>query len=107
MANWCDLSPWCRRWRSSLPEHALVFADAKSRKIEVPVRANTGKTAGDVHLEVPAGWKVEPASRHFELAAAEEQTNLSFDLTPPQAARAGRFAPWRRWALSPCPPAPK
>ncbi|HEY2843991.1 MAG TPA: hypothetical protein VGJ09_10080, partial [Bryobacteraceae bacterium] len=73
----------------SLPEHALVFGDAKSRKIEVAVRANTGKTAGDVHLEAPAGWTVTPAAQHFELAAAEEQTNLSFDLTPPQASSRG------------------
>ncbi len=74
-----------------LTEHSLVFADNKPRKIEVPVRSNAGKPAGDVQLEVPAGWKVEPASRHFELAGAGEQTTLAFDLTPPAAPAGGRF----------------
>src|SRR4029077_8942905 len=59
----------------SLPEHSLVFGDAQARKIEVPVRSNSGKVAGEVRLEVPAGWTVEPASQHFDLSATEEQTN--------------------------------
>src|SRR5262249_40172991 len=42
-------------------------------------------------LDVPTGWKVEPASRHFDLTAAEEQTNLSFELTPPANASRGRL----------------
>jgi LmbE family N-acetylglucosaminyl deacetylase len=67
----------------SLPEHAIVFGDAKARRIEVAVRSNGGKAAGDLHLEVPAGWTAEPASRHFELTAAEEQTNVFFNLIPP------------------------
>jgi hypothetical protein len=67
----------------SLSEHAIVFGDAKARRIEVAVRSNGGKAAGDLHLEIPAGWTAEPASRHFELTAAEEQTNVFFNLIPP------------------------
>ena len=67
----------------SLSEHAIVFGDARARRIEVAVRSNGGKAAGDLHLDVPAGWTAEPASRHFELTAADEQTNLFFTLTPP------------------------
>jgi LmbE family N-acetylglucosaminyl deacetylase len=74
-----------------LTEHSLVFADNKARKIEVPVHSNVGKPAGDVHLEVPTGWKVEPASRHFELTSTGDQTTLAFDLTPPAAAAGGRL----------------
>jgi LmbE family N-acetylglucosaminyl deacetylase len=67
----------------SLPESALVFGDAKPRRIEVTVRSNGGKVAGDLRLDVPAGWSADPASSHFELAAAEEQTNVFFNLVPP------------------------
>ncbi|HEX5432415.1 MAG TPA: PIG-L family deacetylase [Bryobacteraceae bacterium] len=74
-----------------LTEHSLVFADGSPRKIDVPVRSNVGKTAGDVHLEVPAGWKVQPESRHFQLAAANEETTLEFELTPPAKAAQGRL----------------
>lgn len=67
----------------SLPESALVFGDAKPRRIEVAVKSNGGKVAGDLRLDVPAGWTATPASSHFELAAAEEQTNVFFNLVPP------------------------
>ena len=68
---------------------ALVFADTKPRAIEVPVRSITGKASGDVHLEFPSGWKAEPASQHFDLAGADEQALLTFQLTPPAAASQG------------------
>jgi hypothetical protein len=75
----------------SLPEHALVFGDAKPRRIEVAVRSNGGKAAGDLRLDVPAGWSADPASRHFELAATEEQTNVFFNLVPPAGGSRGRI----------------
>ncbi len=68
---------------------ALVFADNKPRRVEVPVKANTGKTAGDLALEIPAGWKIEPASQHFELNAADEMATLAFELTPPSTESQG------------------
>jgi len=60
----------------------LVFPTAKSRTIEVPVKSNTGKVAGDVQLDVPDGWRVNPALRHFELASGQ-QTTAIFEITPP------------------------
>jgi len=68
---------------------ALVFADTKPRTIEVPVRSVTGKISGDVHLDLPPGWKSEPAAEHFDLAGADEQALLTFQLTPPAAASQG------------------
>jgi len=63
----------------------LVFPTAQSRTIEVPVKSNTGKAAGDLQLEAPAGWRIEPAQRHFELAGAGQQTTAIFEITPPGA----------------------
>jgi LmbE family N-acetylglucosaminyl deacetylase len=66
----------------SLAESALVFGDAKPRRIEVAVRSNSGKVAGDLRLDVPSGWTATPALSHFELAATDEQTNVFFNLVP-------------------------
>jgi LmbE family N-acetylglucosaminyl deacetylase len=74
-----------------LSSDALVFATAASRKIEVPIRATTAKIAGDLHLEVPNGWKVEPASRHFEIAMPGDRASLAFEITPPQAEARGKL----------------
>ncbi|HML16864.1 MAG TPA: PIG-L family deacetylase, partial [Bryobacteraceae bacterium] len=62
---------------------SLVFPNTDSRRIEVPVRATTGKSSGDVELEAPSGWRIEPSSRHFDLAAADQQSTAVFDVTPP------------------------
>ena len=75
----------------SLPEHALVFGDSKPRRIEVAVRSNGGKIAGDLRLDVPAGWTASPASSHFELGATEEQTNVYFNLEPPSGNSSGKI----------------
>ncbi len=37
-----------------------VFGTAQSRTIEIPLKANTGKTAADVRIEAPDGWRVTP-----------------------------------------------
>jgi len=75
----------------NLAEKALVFSDTKPRRIEVPVKANVAHVAGDVHLEVPAGWTVEPPSRHFELATVDEQATAVFELAPPAEESQGEF----------------
>jgi hypothetical protein len=66
-----------------------VFPDTTARRIEVPVRSNSGRVAGDVRLAVPAGWTVAPASQHFELGATNEQVTVAFELTPPQGSATG------------------
>ena len=75
----------------SLAESALVFGDAKPRRIEVSVKSNGGKVAGDLRLEIPAGWSATPASSHFELAGTDEQTNVFFTLAPPAGDSRGRI----------------
>ncbi|HSR07872.1 MAG TPA: hypothetical protein VLM42_12030, partial [Bryobacteraceae bacterium] len=62
---------------------ALVFPDNQVRQVEIPVKSTTGKALGEIHLEVPAGWKVEPALQRFDLAGADEQTMAEFTLSPP------------------------
>jgi LmbE family N-acetylglucosaminyl deacetylase len=37
---------------------------------------------GTLHLEVPSGWRVEPASAHWKLTDLGEHANLSFTVTP-------------------------
>ena len=66
-----------------LAENALVFPVTEARQIDVPVRSNSGKMAGDVRLELPAGWRATPASQHFELPATDAQASVAFQLTPP------------------------
>lgn len=72
-----------------LPESAMVFPDARPKQIDVAVRSNSGKIAGELRLSVPSGWSYSPAVQRFELSAANEQVTLTFQLTPPQGSATG------------------
>ncbi len=69
----------------SFTEPALIFPDQSPRNVDVLVKANTAHTAGDVALTAPEGWRVEPASQHFELPATGQQTTATFSVTPPSS----------------------
>jgi LmbE family N-acetylglucosaminyl deacetylase len=64
-------------------EPALVFPNNSSRRVDIPISANVGKSSGEVRLDAPSGWRVEPASQHFDLTAPGQQTTATFEVTPP------------------------
>lgn len=72
-----------------LAERAFVFVDDKPRRIEIPVKAHVANTGGDLKLELPAGWRAEPAAQSFRLAEDGEQKALAFTITPPAAETTG------------------
>ena len=76
-----------------LPENAFVFPNGKPQQIEVQVKSNVAKAAGEVRLQVENGWKVTPPSRPFNLADAGEQADLTFEVTPAPAAPPRLYAP--------------
>jgi LmbE family N-acetylglucosaminyl deacetylase len=66
-----------------LPRPVFVFAGSQSKTVNVRVVAASEKFHARVGLEVPAGWKVEPASLPVDLEA-ENETNCVFHVTPPE-----------------------
>ncbi len=69
-----------------ISEPVLIFPDDRSRTIEVLVRGNVAGAAGELRLEVPAGWSVEPDAAPFRIAEADEQAILSFRVSSPPTA---------------------
>ena len=70
----------------NLPDAVAVFPAAAARKLQVSVKANVANAAGELRLDVPPGWKAEPPSRPFQVAAAGEQEEMTFTVTPPAGA---------------------
>ena len=66
-----------------LTETAELFPSDHWRTVHVSVMANTAKAAGELRLDLPAGWTVEPKSQAFEIASAGEQREMVFAITPP------------------------
>jgi len=74
-----------------LPRPVFVFGNKKAKTINVRVIASAEKFGGNVALEVPAGWKVEPVSIPVKLEGTDSEMSGTFQLTPPAAAGEGEL----------------
>ncbi|OON68781.1 PIG-L family deacetylase [Hymenobacter sp. CRA2] len=61
---------------------AYVFADNQPKTVPVTLKAGRANAKGSVALQVPAGWKVEPASIDFTIANKDEERTVSFQVAP-------------------------
>jgi LmbE family N-acetylglucosaminyl deacetylase len=68
---------------ANLQNAVFVFADDKPKTVQVRVVASTGAVRGDLRLEAPNGWRIEPASAPVELKAADAEAFASFTIHPP------------------------
>lgn len=66
-----------------LPDPVAVFPAAAARKVQVALQANVANATGELRLDLPAGWRAEPASQAFKVAAAGEVEEATFEVTPP------------------------
>ncbi|MBN9662011.1 MAG: PIG-L family deacetylase [Acidobacteria bacterium] len=65
------------------PRAGIVPLGAKTFPVKVTVHSNVkGPAKGTVRLELPAGWKSEPAIGAFETAAEGQDQSLAFEVTP-------------------------
>jgi LmbE family N-acetylglucosaminyl deacetylase len=69
----------------NLTDSVAVFPALTARQVQVAVRANVAHAAGDLRLDLPAGWKAAPESQPFKLAGVGEEDRLTFEVTPPAA----------------------
>jgi LmbE family N-acetylglucosaminyl deacetylase len=68
---------------ANLPNSVFVFADEKSKTVQVRVAASTGAVRGQLKLEAPKGWRIEPASVPIDLKSADAEMFGSFTIHPP------------------------
>lgn len=64
------------------PDANVLFPAAGAKQIQVSLRGNVANASGQVRLQAPAGWKIEPVSREFQLKEVGEQAGATFTITP-------------------------
>ncbi len=69
---------------ATLPRDVIMFPNGESRGVNVVVTAGMDNAPGTLRLEAPKGWRVEPASVEFKLAARGDERTLRFQVTPPR-----------------------
>jgi hypothetical protein len=67
-----------------------LFVPGASRDVKVVATAARAGIGGVLRLDVPEGWRVEPASRAVDFARAGEKAEYTFSVTAP--ARRGKAA---------------
>ena len=61
-----------------------ILAPAASRSVEVELSSSRANTTGNVHLELPADWKVTPAKQPFHIKNVGEHASAIFTITAPK-----------------------
>ena len=64
-------------------EPVYLWPDAAPKSVTVTVTSFGGASAGEVALELPAGWRAEPASAPVTLSATGDKRAATFSVTPP------------------------
>jgi LmbE family N-acetylglucosaminyl deacetylase len=74
---------------ANLSNPVFVFGDDKPKPVQVRVAASTAAVRGQLRLEAPKGWGIEPASVPVELKAADAEFFATFTIKPPANASEG------------------
>lgn len=78
---------------TKVADKVYVFADNDAKTVTVQVKAGKGNISGSLKLEVPSGWKVEPAAIDFSIVKKGDEKSLKFTLAPPAGASEGKIHP--------------
>ncbi|XHF07365.1 PIG-L family deacetylase [Archangium gephyra] len=77
---------------ATLDREVLMFPNGTAQSVSVVLAAGRADAEGKVRLELPAGWRAEPAEVPFKLAARGDERTVGFQVTPPKgAAERGRL----------------
>lgn len=68
----------------NVAEGVYMFADQEPKQVNVRVKAGKANVAGNVRLNLPKGWKAEPATIAFNLQTKGAEQNVAFIVTPPK-----------------------
>ncbi len=75
----------------NLKEEVYLFSKNEPQEIQVIVRAGKDKVSGQVHLEVPAKWSIEPTNYSFDLENKGSEQVFNFKVTPPNGQSQGEI----------------
>ncbi len=71
-------------------DKVLVFPDGQPKSYSVMLKSSKANVSGQVSLELPKGWKSEPAQIPVDFATKFQEQTVTFQLTPPKEASDAR-----------------
>lgn len=68
---------------TTFSDKVKIFNNNKSKTIGVKIKAGKNNIKGNLHLELPSGWKVTPSGIPFEMERKGSEQTVIFEITPP------------------------
>ncbi len=70
----------------ALSNDVVLFSDQSSKEVVVNVQSFAPNQKGEISLQLPKEWGVEPSTQSFELSQEGKQVSLKFSVSPPKQA---------------------
>lgn len=74
-------------------DKVVIFADAKSKKIPITIKAHKDNVEGQIVLNLGKEWQVEQTQQDFSIAKKNDEVTIYFTLTPPATENEGIISP--------------
>ena len=68
----------------NLSDNIYLFTDNSAEPVTVKLKSNTGNANGKLRLQVPDGWKIQPASYEYSFTEKGKEKIFTFSVTPPE-----------------------
>ncbi len=73
-------------------QSSILFPNGSAKAVDLQVQSHVAKAIGEVQIQTPPGWRISSQSGDFDLMAAGEQGEISFQVTPPSNNAQGALA---------------
>ncbi|MES2520904.1 MAG: PIG-L family deacetylase [Bacteroidota bacterium] len=67
---------------ANIADKVYVFADNQAKDVEITLKSAKANVSGNLSLELPTGWKSNPATIDFTLANKYQEQKVVFKVTP-------------------------
>jgi len=71
---------------TSITDKVVIFNNDKTKTVGVTIKSGKDAVKGDLQLELPETWKINPKSIPFSLSKKGEEQTVYFQITPPKNA---------------------
>jgi LmbE family N-acetylglucosaminyl deacetylase len=71
---------------ADIKESVLIFPNNESKTVNVVVKSGMANVSGIVKLNLPNGWKSNPAQVDYDLKNKNQELSVSFSVLPPEKA---------------------
>lgn len=68
----------------NLQESLYIFSNDQHKEIGLRIKAGKDEVSGQLQMQVPNGWRVEPSTILFSLMKKDDERLLNFTLWPPK-----------------------